>query len=190
MTLRFKLPTGGDVPPVTAARRVGLSLDAFREALPKLVARGFPPADATTGNFDIDAIDAWSKSDAMSPLGRLRAMGLNPAPDALGIGFVYFIRGCGLIKIGRAMDPLRRLKGLQLGSPATLSLACAVPGGGDLEKTLHHFFGVERRHGEWFEASDRLETYVARCRKMGFAPDMGFLVSGAPDLRGGCHDSP
>lgn len=61
MTLRFKLPTGGDVPPVTAARRVGLSLDAFREALPKLVARGFPPADATTGNFDIDAIDAWRK---------------------------------------------------------------------------------------------------------------------------------
>jgi len=41
MTLRFKLPPGGDVPPVTAARRMGLSLDAFRDALPELVARGF-----------------------------------------------------------------------------------------------------------------------------------------------------
>jgi hypothetical protein len=55
MTLRFKLPPGGDVPPITAARRMGLSLDAFRDALPELVARGFPQADETTGNFDLDA---------------------------------------------------------------------------------------------------------------------------------------
>jgi hypothetical protein len=38
---------------------MGLSLDAFREALPELVSRGFPRADETTGNFDLDAIDAW-----------------------------------------------------------------------------------------------------------------------------------
>jgi hypothetical protein len=61
MTLRFKLPPGGDVPPVVAARRVGLALDEFREALPQLIARGFPPADTTTGNFDIDAIDEWRR---------------------------------------------------------------------------------------------------------------------------------
>jgi hypothetical protein len=48
MTLRFKLPPGGDVPPVTAARRMGLSLDAFRYVLPTLVARAFPQADETT----------------------------------------------------------------------------------------------------------------------------------------------
>ena len=62
MMLRFKLPPGGDVPPVTAARRMGLSLDAFREALPELVARGFPQADETTGNFDLDAIDTWRRT--------------------------------------------------------------------------------------------------------------------------------
>jgi hypothetical protein len=61
MTLRFKLPPGGDVPPIAAARRIGLSLEAFCEALPALVARGFPPADATTGNFDLDAIDEWRR---------------------------------------------------------------------------------------------------------------------------------
>jgi hypothetical protein len=61
MAMRFKLPPGGDVPPITAARRMGLSLDAFREALPKLVSRGFPQADETTGNFDLDAIDAWRR---------------------------------------------------------------------------------------------------------------------------------
>jgi hypothetical protein len=62
VTLRFKLPPGGDVPPVTAARRIGLPLDAFREALPKLLLRGFPPPDSTTGNFDLDAIDAWRRT--------------------------------------------------------------------------------------------------------------------------------
>jgi hypothetical protein len=55
MSLRFKLPPGGDVPPVAAARRIGLALDAFQQALPGLVARGFPAPDATTGNFDLDA---------------------------------------------------------------------------------------------------------------------------------------
>ncbi len=62
MTLRFKLPPGGDVPPATAARRMGLSLDAFRDALPELIARGFPQADETTGNFDLDAIDTWRRT--------------------------------------------------------------------------------------------------------------------------------
>ena len=62
MAPRFKLPPGGDIPPVTAARRMGLSLDALREALPELVSRGFPQADETTGNFDLDAIDAWRRA--------------------------------------------------------------------------------------------------------------------------------
>jgi hypothetical protein len=41
---------------------MGLSLGAFREALPELVSRGFPEADETTGNFDLDAIDAWRRA--------------------------------------------------------------------------------------------------------------------------------
>lgn len=78
MTMRFKLPPGGDVPPVVAARRLGLSLEAFREALPALQARTppFPPADPDTGNFDLDAIDAWRK--ARYP----QLFGLTPAPAA------------------------------------------------------------------------------------------------------------
>jgi len=51
MASRLKLLPGGDVPPVTAARRMGLSLDAFSEALLELVSRGFPLAVETTGNF-------------------------------------------------------------------------------------------------------------------------------------------
>jgi hypothetical protein len=62
MAPRFKLPPVGDVPPVAAARRMGLSHDAFRDVLPDLVARGFPQPDETTGNFDLDAIDIWRRT--------------------------------------------------------------------------------------------------------------------------------
>jgi hypothetical protein len=58
MSLRFKIPPR-DVPPATAARHMGLTLEAFRAALPMLAGRGFPPADPTTGNFDVAAIDVW-----------------------------------------------------------------------------------------------------------------------------------
>jgi hypothetical protein len=62
--LRFKVPPGGDVPPIVAARRLGLSLTQFEDALADLQKRDppFPPADPTTGNFDLDAIDAWRRA--------------------------------------------------------------------------------------------------------------------------------
>jgi hypothetical protein len=62
MSMRYKLPPGGDCPPAAAARRIWLSLEEFKAQLPTLLARGFPQADPTTGNYDIDAIDAWRRS--------------------------------------------------------------------------------------------------------------------------------
>lgn len=62
MAMRFKLPPGGDCPPMAAARRIWLSLEAFDQKLPELMQRGFPPADPVTGNYDLDAIDAWRRS--------------------------------------------------------------------------------------------------------------------------------
>lgn len=62
MTLRFKLPPGGDVPATAAARRLGLGPEEFKLKLVDLMARGFPPPDPTTGNYDLDAIDAWRRS--------------------------------------------------------------------------------------------------------------------------------
>jgi hypothetical protein len=58
MSPRFKV-NPRDVPPEWAARRLGLSLDAFEGKLPDLIARGFPSADATTGFYDLKAIEAW-----------------------------------------------------------------------------------------------------------------------------------
>lgn len=50
------------MPAIVAARRLGMSLETFNEALPRLLERGFPPADPTTGNFDLDAIDTWRRT--------------------------------------------------------------------------------------------------------------------------------
>lgn len=58
--IRYRVDPG-DVPAEKAARRLHLTPDRFRDLLPKLVERGFPAADPDTGNFDLDAIDAWRK---------------------------------------------------------------------------------------------------------------------------------
>jgi hypothetical protein len=56
--MRFRVMPG-DVPPESAARRLGLSLGEFHERLPALLQRGFPPADETTGHYCLEAIDQW-----------------------------------------------------------------------------------------------------------------------------------
>jgi hypothetical protein len=61
MAIRFNIQPG-DVPAGAAARRMGMTLEAFEIALPALIARGFPKPDPSTGNFDLDAIDAWRRS--------------------------------------------------------------------------------------------------------------------------------
>jgi hypothetical protein len=48
-----------DVPPEVAAKRLGLTLAQFEEALPALLDRGFPRADCTTLLFDLQAIEKW-----------------------------------------------------------------------------------------------------------------------------------
>ena len=48
-----------DIPPEVAARRLGLTSVQFQERLPELLARGFPPPDETTGNYCLEAVDAW-----------------------------------------------------------------------------------------------------------------------------------
>jgi hypothetical protein len=58
--MRFRVEPR-DVSPEAAARRIGLSPARFDALLPELECRGFPRADATTGNYDLDAIDEWRR---------------------------------------------------------------------------------------------------------------------------------
>ncbi|WP_018261921.1 hypothetical protein [Methylobacterium sp. WSM2598] len=43
------------------ARKLCLTPAQFREAAPRLYARGFPAPDETTGMYDLEAIDRWRK---------------------------------------------------------------------------------------------------------------------------------
>jgi hypothetical protein len=71
--VRFRVDPA-DVPPEKAARRLHLTAERFNELLPALLARGFPPADPTTGMFDLEAIDHWRKLRTPS------LFGLTPMP--------------------------------------------------------------------------------------------------------------
>jgi len=87
-----------------------------------------------------------------------------------GSSFVYFIEGVGTdkIKIGRTIDPARRLCDLQIGSPVGLKLLHAEPGGEEAERVLHAKFATTRANGEWFSATIELVEYIEERKRMTF----------------------
>lgn len=56
--MKFNI-TPRDVSPEAAAKRLGKPFLEFQAVLPRLLERGFPPADPDTGNYDLDAINQW-----------------------------------------------------------------------------------------------------------------------------------
>lgn len=56
--MRFKVQPRC-VPPAIAARRLGITERAFREARAALAEHGFPAPDPVTGNYDLEAIDQY-----------------------------------------------------------------------------------------------------------------------------------
>lgn len=70
--------------------------------------------------------------------------------------FVYFITDGEFVKIGKAVDPYRRLSGIQTGNPKKCSIIAAIPcrSPGDanqLEHYLHVCYSSARAEGEWFD---------------------------------------
>lgn len=62
----------------------------------------------------------------------------------------------GKIKVGRSIDPQKRIMSLQTGSTELLTLVLVVKHRGDDERRLHALLSRHRISGEWFH--DRLET--------------------------------
>lgn len=91
--------------------------------------------------------------------------------------FVYFlktVRGGSRLKIGKANDPVARMRSLQTGSPQGFRLICALKCRDEahalrVEKALHERFAGNRIHGEWFmgrdyvirEVGDLLNSYMS-----------------------------
>lgn len=70
------------------------------------------------------------------------------------VGFVYLIEGNSReVKIGRALEPHKRLGELQMGNPNSLTIWKAIPAEDRmaLEAYLHSRFASFRIRGEWFK---------------------------------------
>lgn len=78
------------------------------------------------------------------------------------ISFVYFIASAsGPIKIGKAINPMQRMKELQTSSPERLNLLGVLFGDIILEQKLHLEFKELRLTGEWFRREERLLQYIS-----------------------------
>jgi hypothetical protein len=78
----------------------------------------------------------------------------------LPISYVYFIQGVngGPIKIGHSANPQRRLKDLRTSQP--LRILATMMGGRKKENELHRLFSSSRTHGEWFEPTRELLSFI------------------------------
>lgn len=76
---------------------------------------------------------------------------------------VYFIASeSGPIKIGMALDPQKRLKGLQTGHHEKLSILATCSGGQPQERAYHVQFAAHRLNGEWFERCPDILAEIER----------------------------
>lgn len=76
---------------------------------------------------------------------------------------IYFLQAGadGPIKIGRSLNPERRVRDLAVSSPLTLTLIGLIDEGPEAdERSLHKLFEHENIHGEWFEPSKRLTDFI------------------------------
>ena len=80
---------------------------------------------------------------------------------------VYFItcRTTGMVKIGCALDPFERLKGLQTGSPTKLKIEALLKGSMKREKELHTLLAKHRVRGEWFRICPAIEAIIKEVAK-------------------------
>jgi hypothetical protein len=66
-------------------------------------------------------------------------------------GFIYAVENGDAVKIGYAVDPVRRLSELNVGSPGRHRLVGFAPGAREHESELHSLLDRWRVRGEWFE---------------------------------------
>lgn len=78
-------------------------------------------------------------------------------------GFVYFIRdaAAGLVKIGHAGNPWRRLYQIQVHNAAPLEIVAIEQGGEKRESELHVRFSSSHVRGEWFRFDGDVQAYAA-----------------------------
>jgi Meiotically Up-regulated Gene 113 (MUG113) protein len=83
--------------------------------------------------------------------------------------YIYFISNGELVKIGRAIDVLKRLQSMQTSSAEPLTVLATFIGNVELEHLIHRRFASDRLKGEWFNATPDLMRFIKR-RQAGIDP--------------------
>lgn len=74
---------------------------------------------------------------------------------------IYFLRAGGFVKIGKASGSASiRVAQLQTGCPYQIEVIATIPGGLELERSLHRRFKSLRARGEWFHATTELLSAI------------------------------
>lgn len=76
----------------------------------------------------------------------------------------YFIRCEDYVKIGIAVDVMKRMRGLQSANPNRLELLAVVEGCHKFERSLHRRFADLRHSDEWFRLGPELSEYIEEIR--------------------------
>lgn len=69
---------------------------------------------------------------------------------------VYFVRSCGLVKIGQTGNARKRLRVLETQNAAPIEVIAFGLGTVAREQALHQRFSDARHHGEWFSPTAEL----------------------------------
>lgn len=77
-------------------------------------------------------------------------------------GWVYFIRGGDVVKIGFAKEVGDRLPKLQTGSPVRLTFLLGIEAKQESEGEFHRRFAAYRTQGEWFRMEGALSDFLDR----------------------------
>ena len=72
--------------------------------------------------------------------------------------------GCAVVKIGKSLDPAKRLSELQTGYPRKLRVLYVELEAGSIERWLHERFADYRQEGEWFQFAEDTDP-VAQVRE-------------------------
>lgn len=93
---------------------------------------------------------------------------LNPSNNRVE-NYIYFILSeeVSRVKIGRSSSPETRMNEMQTGSPTKLLLICEIELPMKYEGILHEFFKDDRSHGEWFEYSEDIKTFICMVQEKG-----------------------
>jgi hypothetical protein len=99
------------------------------------------------------------------------------------VGFVYFIVCGELVKIGFSNNPVKRLDNLMTGMPEEVSAFVSVRGTQRDEARLIESFDADRKRGEWFYLTTRLDNLIAqsfRRRRVDFSAGVLRGTKGKP----------